>query len=414
MRILITGGAGFIGMNLCKKLLSLGHEVICMDDFSTSWLHVHVNRMISEHGKKFKFVHHDVQTPYDVDCDRIYNLACPASPAHYQRDPVRTIKTAFLGTLNALENSTRHNARLLLTSTSEVYGDPEVSPQAETYLGNVNTLGIRACYDEGKRAAESLAFSWASQNDSDVRIARLFNCYGPYMGAGDGRLIPAFITQALRNVPITVFGDGKQTRSFCYVDDTVSGLIALMEMVRTEVDKPFVCNIGNNDEQEVLRMAFEIQTTVGSDAGIDFRPLPQDDPKRRCPDLSKAKKYLGWEPTTPLEVGLEKTIEWFRQGNYLKCASQCFMGNGLSGTGHSISKDFGLTPGGSPDLKFLFSQWLEALPGLATKSIFIRDKGQGFERGKGAVFTTSRPSTTTSRLQFTMVFVPGTNLTFFV
>lgn len=307
MKIVVTGGAGFIGLHLCERLLDLGHEVLCLDDFSTSWLHEEVDSL--RRRKKLQFVHHDVQQPYDFACDRLYHLACPASPVHYQRDPVRTIKTAFLGTMHALQNAERCGARVLIASTSEVYGDPSVSPQPETYFGNVNTLGIRSCYDEGKRAGESLAYSWTQQFGTDVRIARIFNTYGPLMAPGDGRLIPNFISQALRGRDITVYGDGSQTRSFCYVEDTVRGLELLME----SDGRPPVCNIGNPDERSVLSMAQMVVELTGSSSKVAFRPMPQDDPRQRRPDITRATELLGWSPQIGIYDGLNKTIAWFRE-----------------------------------------------------------------------------------------------------
>ena len=308
MKIVVTGGAGFIGLHLCGRLLDLGHEVICIDDFSTSWLHEEVDSL--RRKRNFTFVHHDVQQPYDFGCDRIYHLACPASPVHYQRDPVRTIKTAFLGTMYALQNADRCGARVLIASTSEVYGDPSITPQHESYFGNVNTVGVRSCYDEGKRAGESLAYSWVQQHRTDVRVARIFNTYGPFMAPGDGRLIPNFISQALRGRDITVYGDGSQTRSFCYVEDTVRGLELLME---TDIPVKFpVVNIGNPDERTVMSMATMAVELTRSSSSIVFKPLPGDDPRQRCPDITRAGDWLGWYPQIGLYDGYNKTIEWFK------------------------------------------------------------------------------------------------------
>lgn len=309
MKILVTGGAGFIGIHLCKRLLDMGHEVICMDDFSTSWLHSEVDKL--RRNRRFSFMHHDVQHPFDVNCDQIYHLACPASPVHYQRDPVRTIKTAFLGTMNALQNAKNHDARMLITSTSEVYGDPSVNPQPETYFGNVNTLGIRASYDEGKRAGEALAFSWVQQYQTDVRIARLFNSYGPFMASGDGRLLPNLISQALSGRDLTVYGTGEQTRSFCYVEDTIRGLMLLMGI--HETGSISVVNIGNPDERSIISMATMVIELTRSESKIVFEPLPGDDPKQRCPDISKAISLLGWRPQVGLYDGLNLMIKSFKE-----------------------------------------------------------------------------------------------------
>lgn len=306
MRIVVTGGAGFIGVHLCSRLLSLGNEVICVDDLSNSWNHAEIDKL-RRHG--MQFVHHDVQRPFDIECDRIYNLACPASPIHYQRDPIRTINTAYLGTSNCLELAKKTGARVLLASTSEIYGDPEVHPQNEDYRGCVNTLGPRACYDEGKRAAETLAYCYSTQHGVDTRVARIFNTYGPMMSPVDGRLIPNFVTQALRDQPLTVYGSGAQTRSFCYVVDTVSGLIRLMESDRTG-DVP-VYNIGNAEERTVESVARMIIELTSSKSSIIHMDLPVDDPKVRCPDISRATRDLDWTPEIGIYEGLNSTIAWF-------------------------------------------------------------------------------------------------------
>lgn len=309
MRVVVTGGAGFIGVHLCARLLSLGHEVICVDDLSNSWNHSEIDKL---RRQGMQFVHHDVQRPFDSyvgDCDRIYNLACPASPIHYQRDPIRTINTAYLGTSNCLEIARKTGARVLLASTSEIYGDPEVHPQHEDYRGNVNTLGPRACYDEGKRAAETLAYCYATQHEVDSRVARIFNTYGPMMSPVDGRLIPNFITQALRNQPLTIYGSGEQTRSFCYVVDTVSGLIRLMEAERQR-EVP-VYNIGNAEERTVESVARLVIELVGSKSSVSHLDLPVDDPKVRCPDISRAARDLEWRPEIGIYEGLKSTIAWF-------------------------------------------------------------------------------------------------------
>lgn len=305
-RILVTGGAGFIGTHLCSRLLDLGNQVVCLDDLSNSWNHAELDRL---RGQGMEFVHHDVQHRFDIPCDQIYHLACPASPIHYQRDPIRTIHTSFVGTNNCLTVAKKYGAQLLLASTSEIYGDPEINPQDENYRGSVNTLGPRACYDEGKRAAETLAWCWHSQHGVDSRIVRIFNTYGPMMSPIDGRLIPNFITQALRDMPITIYGDGLQTRSFCYVVDTVSALIRLMAMDRSP-SVP-VYNIGNPEERTVLSVAKMVVELTRSQSDIIHLPLPVDDPKIRCPDISKAARDLEWRPEIGIYEGLQNTISWF-------------------------------------------------------------------------------------------------------
>lgn len=304
MRILVTGGAGFIGSHLIDRLMADGHEVICLDNLFTGdktnvkqWLG-HVN---------FEYIRHDVTEPIRLEVDRIYHLACPASPVHYQYNPIKTIKTNVMGTINMLGLAKRIKARLLLASTSEVYGDPNVHPQTEAYWGNVNPIGIRSCYDEGKRVAETLAFDYHRQNDVDVRVARIFNTYGPRMQENDGRVVSNFIVQALQGIPLTVYGDGSQTRSFCYVSDLVDGLMRLMEG-----DRVGPVNLGNPDEYTILQLAQTVQSTVNPGADIQFKPLPQDDPKRRQPDITRAREWLGWQPQVSLEDGLSKTIADFR------------------------------------------------------------------------------------------------------
>ncbi len=311
-KILVTGGAGFIGLHLCERLLERGHDVICLDDMSTSRSFDELNNL--RKNPKFTFVEHDVEYAFDIPCNQLYHLACPASPVHYQNDPLKTIQTAFQGTYWALKNASRYCSKLLIASTSEVYGDPDQSPQHEGYLGRVNTTGIRSCYDEGKRAAESLAFSWIQVNKFDserIRIARIFNTYGPRMALDDGRLIPNFMKQALRNTPITVYGDVSQTRSFCHVNDTVRGLQNLMSY-SGPVKLPIV-NIGNPDERTILSMAKMIIEVTGSSSDIIFDSLPQDDPKQRKPDISRAKEMLGWEPFVNLDDGIRMTADWYRQ-----------------------------------------------------------------------------------------------------
>jgi UDP-glucuronate decarboxylase len=305
MKVLVTGGAGFIGHLLCIRLMDGGHEVICMDNFFTS------SQKTARHVESIggAIVRHDVCDPFHIDCDLIYHLACPASPVHYQRNPVRTIKTAVMGTLNALECARDVGAKIVITSTSEVYGDPAVSPQPESYWGNVNPVGPRACYDEGKRCGEALAASWAQQYKTEVRIARLFNVYGPGMASDDGRLIPTFIRQALQGEPLTVYGDGSQTRSFCYVEDIVAALITL-PFAGTRA--PMVMNLGNPDERTVLSVAQKICRALDLPESIIFKPLPQDDPKQRLPDISLATEWLGWTPNTHFGEGLEHTIASMR------------------------------------------------------------------------------------------------------
>jgi UDP-glucuronate decarboxylase len=303
MRILVTGGAGFIGSHLIDRLMGSGHEVICLDNFFTGRKHNVLHWMSSPN---FELIRHDVTDPVRLEVDQIYHLACPASPVHYQYNPVKTIKTNVMGTMHLLGLAKRVKARFLLASTSEVYGDPEVHPQAEDYRGCVNTIGPRSCYDEGKRVAETLSFDYHRQNNVDIRVARIFNTYGPRMLENDGRVVSNFIVQALKGDAITVYGDGSQTRSFCYVSDLVDGLIRLMNG-----DCIGPVNLGNPDEYTVLQLAQKIQSMVNPGADIQFKPLPQDDPRRRQPDITLAKQALDWQPTIPLEIGLQKTIEDF-------------------------------------------------------------------------------------------------------
>ncbi|NEQ45371.1 MAG: SDR family oxidoreductase [Leptolyngbya sp. SIOISBB] len=304
MRILVTGGAGFIGSHMIDRLMQAGHDVICLDNFFTG----HKRNIQHWFGNpNFELVRHDITEPIRLEVDQIYHLACPASPVHYQYNPVKTIKTNVMGTLNMLGLAKRIKARFLLASTSEVYGDPEVHPQSEEYRGNVNTIGIRSCYDEGKRVAETLAFDYHRQNGVDIRVARIFNTYGPRMLENDGRVVSNFVGQALKGIPLTVYGDGSQTRSFCYVDDLVEGLIRLM-------NGDFIgpVNLGNPGEYTILQLAQTVQKMVNPDAELKFETLPQDDPKRRKPDITRAKTHLNWEPTIPLQEGLEKTISDFQ------------------------------------------------------------------------------------------------------
>jgi UDP-glucuronate decarboxylase len=304
MRILVTGGAGFIGSHLIDRLMTEGHEVICLDNFYTG-RKANVLKWMGH--PYFELIRHDITEPIRLEVDQIYHLACPASPVHYQFNPVKTIKTNVMGTLNMLGLAKRVKARFLLASTSEVYGDPEVHPQAEEYWGNVNPIGIRSCYDEGKRVAETLTFDYHRQNDVDIRVARIFNTYGPRMLENDGRVVSNFIVQALKGIPLTVYGNGNQTRSFCYVSDLVDGLMRLMNGVHTGP-----INLGNPSEYTILELAQMIQKMVDPGVDIRFEPLPQDDPRRRRPDISKAQKLLGWQPTVPVNEGLFLTVEDFR------------------------------------------------------------------------------------------------------
>ncbi|MDJ0634263.1 MAG: SDR family oxidoreductase [Xenococcaceae cyanobacterium MO_188.B29] len=304
MRILVTGGAGFIGSHLIDRLMTQGHEVLCLDNFYTG----HKRNIVKWlNHPYFELIRHDITEPIRLEVDQVYHLACPASPVHYQYNPVKTIKTNVMGTLNMLGLAKRVKARFLLASTSEVYGDPSVHPQPEEYRGNVNCIGIRSCYDEGKRVAETLAFDYHRQNQVDIRVARIFNTYGPRMLERDGRVVSNFVAQALQGIPLTVYGDGSQTRSFCYVSDLVEGLIRLMN---GEYIGPV--NLGNPDEYTILQLAKTIQAMVNPDAELGFKPLPEDDPRQRQPDITRAKNWLGWEPTIPLKEGLKMTIEDFR------------------------------------------------------------------------------------------------------
>ncbi|MBA2338843.1 MAG: SDR family oxidoreductase [Pyrinomonadaceae bacterium] len=304
MRILVTGGAGFIGSHLCERLLDEGHEVICLDNFFTG-RRENVSHLLDNH--RFELVRHDVTEPILLEVDQIYNLACPASPVHYQYNPVKTVKTNVLGMINMLGLAKRVRARVLQASTSEVYGDPHVHPQTEGYWGNVNPIGIRSCYDEGKRIAETLMMDYHRQNNVDTRIARIFNTYGPRMLENDGRVVSNFIVQALRGEGMTVYGTGEQTRSFCYVDDLVEGLMRLMN---TEgVHDPV--NLGNPSEFTIRELAEEVMRLIGSKEEIKFCPLPQDDPRQRQPDITRAKELLNWTPTIPLKEGLKKAVQYF-------------------------------------------------------------------------------------------------------
>jgi len=306
-RILVTGGSGFIGSHLCRSLLALGHDVLAVDNFYSSTRH-NVLNLLGE--PRFELMRHDVTFPLYLEVDQIYHLACPASPVYYQRDPVQTTKTCVHGSINMLGLAKRVGARILLASTSEIYGDPAIHPQPESYWGHVNPIGPRSCYDEGKRCAETLFFDYYRQHAMPVKVARIFNTYGPKMLADDGRVVSSFVVQALRGEPLTVFGDGSQTRSFCYVDDLVDGLIRLMNSP-PGVTGPV--NLGNPAEFTMLELAKKVLALAGSDGPIEHRPLPPDDPVRRRPDIGLARELLGWEPTVPLDEGLSRTVGYFQQ-----------------------------------------------------------------------------------------------------
>jgi UDP-glucuronate decarboxylase len=303
--VLVTGGAGFVGSYLCERLLENGNSVLCVDNFFTG-RRVNISHLLQ--NTMFEVVRHDITMPYYAEVDEIYNLACPASPVHYQFDPVQTTKTSVIGAINMLGLAKRVKAKILQASTSEIYGDPSVHPQTEDYWGNVNPIGPRSCYDEGKRCAETLFFDYKRQHDVSIKVARIFNTYGPRMLPNDGRVVSNFVVQALRGNPITVYGNGKQTRSFCYVEDLVDGLMRLMA---TDASVTGPINIGNPGEFSMLELAQMIIELTGSRSEIVFRPLPVDDPRQRQPDISAATDKLGWRPTTPLRQGLEKTISYF-------------------------------------------------------------------------------------------------------
>ena len=304
-RILVTGGAGFIGSHLCERLLAEGQEVLCLDNFFTGSKE---NITPFLNNKNFELIRHDIINPIYLEVDQIYNLACPASPVHYQYNPIKTIKTSVMGAINTLGLAKRVKARILQASTSEVYGDPEMHPQKEEYWGRVNPIGIRSCYDEGKRAAECLMMDYHRQNHLDIKIVRIFNTYGPRMALNDGRVVSNFIVQALRGENITVFGDGAQTRSFCYVDDLVEGLIRMMS---SPAGFTGPVNIGKPQEFTVLQLAQKVISITNSPSQIVFRPLPQDDPIQRRPDITLAREKLGWEPHIQLDEGLKKTVAYF-------------------------------------------------------------------------------------------------------
>jgi UDP-glucuronate decarboxylase len=306
-RILVTGGAGFLGSHLCDRLVAQGDEVVCLDNLFTSQK-LNIEHLLQK--PNFQFVLHDVTEPFKFEVDEIYNLACPAAPGHYQYNPIKTMKTSVLGSMHALGLGRRVNARVLQASTSEVYGDPDVHPQVESYRGNVNPIGPRSCYDEGKRAAETLMFDYRRVHKMRIKVVRIFNTYGPRMHPFDGRVVSNFIRQAVAGEPLTIYGDGKQSRSFCYVDDLIDGLVSAMN---TSDDFTGPVNIGNPVEFTIRQLAEHIVRLVGGAAKIEVaRPLPQDDPKQRCPDISLARSMLKWEPKVPLEVGLKRTIDWFR------------------------------------------------------------------------------------------------------
>ena len=306
-RALVTGGAGFIGSHLCERLLSDGYDVLCIDNYYSSTKD-NIAHLLG--NPRFEVIRHDVTFPLYVEVDEIYHLACPASPIHYQRDPVQTTKTAVHGSINMLGLAKRTGAKILITSTSEVYGDPLVHPQTEDYWGNVNPIGPRACYDEGKRAAETLFFDYHRQHQLKIKVVRLFNTYGPRMHPHDGRVVSNFVVSALTGKPLTVYGEGQQTRSFCYVDDLIKGLVLMMHS-DDSVTGPI--NLGNPGEFTIAELAAEVLRQVGTDPGIAYHPLPTDDPVRRQPDITRAKATLGWEPTVNLTDGLATTIEYFRE-----------------------------------------------------------------------------------------------------
>jgi len=307
MRTLVTGGAGFLGSHLCDRLLAEGHSVIALDNLYTG-----SERNIAHLRQRddFEFVLHDLVQPIRLDVDWVFNLACPASPVHYQYNPVKTVKTSVMGTLNMLGLAKRTGARILQASTSEVYGDPTEHPQREAYWGHVNPIGPRSCYDEGKRVAETLMMDYHRQHGIDIRIIRIFNTYGPRMAEGDGRVISNFVVQALRGETLTVYGDGKQTRSFCYVDDLIAGMVALMKYAEPNAHEPV--NVGSQDERSMLDVVNTLGEILGRTMDVKFDPLPHDDPVRRKPDITRAKQRLGWSPNTSLYDGLNKTVEYFR------------------------------------------------------------------------------------------------------
>jgi len=305
-RILVTGGSGFLGASLCERLVQAGHEVICLDNLLTSSVD-NIEHLLG--SGNFKFIEHDVTEPIRLEVDEIYNLACPASPIHYQANPIKTMKTSVLGMIHVLGMAKRCGARVLQASTSEIYGDPDVHPQPESYRGLVNTLGPRACYDEGKRAAEALCSDYRRSHDVEVRIARIFNTYGPGMATNDGRVVSNFILQTLRGEPVTVYGDGSQTRSFCYRDDLIEGLVRLMAVDGKE---PRPVNLGNPEECSMLDLVQAVARACGREATVTYQPIPNDDPKQRCPDITRARELLNWSPAVSLQEGLQRTVSWFQ------------------------------------------------------------------------------------------------------
>ena len=307
MKILITGAAGFLGSHLTKKLLAENHSVIGIDDLSTGSM---VNLEIFKENRNFQFIEHDVRSPIEIPVEAIFNFACPASPIHYQADPVKTIETNFLGIINMLHLARKHGSTLIQASTSEIYGDPEITPQTENYWGNVNPIGIRSCYDEGKRAAETLCMDYKRQFNVDTRIIRIFNTYGPNMAVGDGRVVSNFIVQALQNENITIYGDGSQSRSFCYVDDLIDGIFSIYRASK-KIETPI--NLGNPNEFKMIELANIVLEEIQSNSKIIYMPLPQDDPTQRCPDISKAKEILSWEPKVQLREGIRNTAEYFKK-----------------------------------------------------------------------------------------------------
>lgn len=307
--IVVTGGAGFLGSHLCERLLDRGDEVLCVDNFF-SGRKANIHHLLGR--PRFELIRHDIVQPLYIECEQIYNLACPASPVAYQYNPIKTIKTSTVGMVNMLGLAKRCRARLLHTSTSEVYGDPEVHPQREDYWGNVNPIGPRSCYDEGKRVAESLCMNYHLAHGVEVRIVRIFNTYGPRMDPHDGRVVSNFIMQALRGEPLTIYGEGRQTRSFCYVDDLIEGLIQMMDQDQ-EIGP---VNLGNPVENTMLELAQAVLEVTGSRSPLEFRPLPKDDPRRRCPDITKARQVLGWEPQVPLATGLANTVAYYRRTQF--------------------------------------------------------------------------------------------------
>ena len=305
-RILVTGGSGFLGASLCERLVQAGHEVICLDNLLTSSVD-NIEHLLG--SGNFKFIEHDVTEPIRLEVDEIYNLACPASPIHYQANPIKTMKTSVLGMIHVLGMAKRCGARVLQASTSEIYGDPDVHPQPESYRGLVNTLGPRACYDEGKRAAEALCSDYRRSHDVEVRIARIFNTYGPGMATNDGRVVSNFVLQTLRGEPVTVYGDGSQTRSFCYRDDLIEGLIRLMAL---DGEEPRPVNLGNPEECSMLDLVQAVARACGREAAVTYQPIPNDDPKQRCPDITRARELLDWSPAVSLQEGLQRTVSWFQ------------------------------------------------------------------------------------------------------